>query len=139
MAKYGPTSVTITVDDAAGTPRIITDQVLSINDVSISAIMTDSHGLGKAWFEALAVGINKLEPLVLRAFLDDTALTGFKTVFGAVASGPASATRTVVIVYGGSNSTTFEAHVEKISKTPARENLTMMEVTLRPTGTVTDA
>lgn len=139
MAKYGSNSVTVNYDNSGGTPVDMSQHTLDINGVEIEAILEETHSFGDSWFESLAVGLRKMADVVLGGFYDDAASTGPDVVYNAVVSGPTSATRTLQIIYGASKSTSVETLNMKYGRKLARGVLHKYEVTLRPTGTVTEA
>lgn len=138
MSNYGPSSLVIMVDDSGGTPRNMTAFILTINDVSVEAVMEETQAFGKAWKESLATGVRFLQPIVLGGLYDDVA-NGPDAVFVGVASGPSATTRTFAVTYGGAKSTSVETLISKYSRKPDRNALLKFEATLQPTGTVTEA
>lgn len=138
MANYGPNSLQIQVDDSGGVLRNMTAYILTINDVSVEAVMEETQAFGKAWKESLATGVRFMAPIVLGGLYDDVA-NGPDAVFVGVASGPAAATRTFQVTYGAAKSTSVETLVAKYVRKPDRNALTKFEATLQPTGTVTEA
>lgn len=139
MAKYGSNSVTISVDDAGGTLRDMTQHTLDINGVEIEAILEESHSFGDAWFESLAVGLKRMADVVLGGLYDDTATTGPDVVYNNFPAGPSASTRTFTCAYGGSKSTSVESLLMKYGRKLQRGALHKYEATLRPTGAVTEA
>lgn len=138
MAVYGPTNIIIKVDDSGGVLRTMTPYILTINDVSIEAVMEESQSFGDAWRESLATGVRFMADINLGGLYDDTAATGPDVVFKGVASSPTEATRTFEITYGGTKTTSVETLIQKYSRKPDRNGLTKYDVTLRPTGAVTE-
>jgi len=139
MAKYGSNSIIVAVDNSGGSVVTMTSYITEINTIDVEAMLEESHSFGDAWFESLATGVRKASDLVLGGFYDDTSSTGPDVIFNAVASGPTASTRTVTITFGGSKTVSFEALITKYSRTASRNELTKFEVTLTPTGTVTEA
>lgn len=139
MAKYGSPSVVIAFDDSGGTPQTMTQYVTDINDVNIEAVMEESHTFGDSWFESLATGLRKMADLKLKGFYDDTATTGPDAIFNAVCSGPSVSSRTLTITYGGTKTTSVECVIQGYKRMLDRGKLHKYEVTLQPTGAVTEA
>ncbi|HXG69523.1 MAG TPA: hypothetical protein VNJ04_02810 [Gemmatimonadaceae bacterium] len=137
MANYGPTNIIIKVDDADGMLRTMTPYILSINDVSIEAVMEETNAFGDAWRESLATGVRFMSDINLGGLFDDVAL-GPDIVFSGVASGPSATTRTFEITYGGTKVTSVETLIQKYSRKPDRNALTKFDATLRPTGIVVE-
>jgi hypothetical protein len=139
VAKYGSNSVTIEFDNSGGTLQNMTQYVTAINSVDIEAVLEESHSFGDSWFESLATGLRKMGDVTLSGFYDDTASTGPDAIFGAVVDAPATATRTLKVTWGGTKTTTVETLIMKYSRKAVRNEVTKFEVTLRPTGAVTEA
>ncbi|MEE3331965.1 MAG: hypothetical protein VX246_13955 [Myxococcota bacterium] len=139
MAKFGSNSLIVAVDNSSGSVVTMTSYITSINAIEVEAILTESHSFGDAWFEQLATGVRKASDLVLGGLYDDTSTTGPDAIFNDVADGPSDSTRTVTITFGGSKTCSFEAIISKYTRTATRNELTAFEVTLVPTGTVTEA
>lgn len=139
MAKYGSNSLAISCDNSSGTPVVMTAYVTSIGSVEIESLLEESHSFGDAWFESLATGVRRMSDVVLGGFFDDTSSTGPDAIWNAVADGPTATSRTLLITWGGSKTTSVEVLITKYSRTAVRNELTKFEVTLTPTGTVTEA
>ncbi len=139
MAKYGSNSLVINFDNVGGTPTDMSNYVQTINSVEVEAIIEESTSFGDSWMESLATGIRKMSDVVLGGMFDDTATSGPDVVFNAVASGPSASTRTLAITWGGSKITSVETLIAKYARTSARNTITKYAVTLKPTGTVTEA
>ncbi|MGE3276721.1 MAG: hypothetical protein AB7O67_16540 [Vicinamibacterales bacterium] len=137
MAKYGSNTVQISIDDSGGTARDLSAHILSINGVMLEAVMEESHGYNKAWAEALATGLKRMEPVEVEGLYDD-GTNGPHAVLGTLASGPESATRTITFTWGGGYATAVEVHISKYGRVPPRGGITRYRATLTPTGTVTE-
>ena len=138
MSKYGPNSLKIEFDDAVPTLRDMTQYVLTINDVQVEAILEESHSFGDAWFESLGTGIRRMNPVEMSGLYDDTATTGPDVVFNAVNSGPAVATRTLTLTWGGTKTTSTESLIAMYGRQATRNELTKYSVRIQPTGVVTE-
>lgn len=139
MAKYGSNSVTINVDNSGGTPVDMTQHTLDINDVEIETILEESHSFGDAWFESLATGVRRMAPIVMSGLYDDVAASGPDAMYVTTASGPSATTRTWQCVYGAAKSTSVETLIAKYGRKLGRGALHKYQVTLQPTGAVTEA
>lgn len=140
MAKYGSNSLVIQIDSTEGGSLVdISQYILTIGGVEVEAILQESHSFGDSWFEMLATGLRKMNPVVLGGFYDDTATTGPDAIFKNVQDSPADGTRTLVITWGGSKTTTVEVWIQKYARRAVRNELTAFEVTLQPTGSVAEA
>lgn len=134
MAKYGSPSVTIEWDS-----NDITQYVTDINNIDIESVLEESHTFGDAWFESLAVGIRKAADIKIKGFYDDTATTGPDALFVVTAAGPSTATKNLVVTYGGSKTTTIPCLVQKYSRMLDRGKLHKFEVSLQPSGAIVEA
>jgi len=138
MAKYGSSSVTINVDDSGGVARDLTQYIRNSVVAEIESILTQSHAFGDSWLEFLAVGLRKLGPIDLEGFYDDTATSGPHVVLSDLATGPASITKTITIVWGGGKSVASEALINKYARKSMPGALTEFKAQLTPTGAVTE-
>lgn len=134
MANYGPDDIVITVTDSGAVTRTMTPYVREINGFKISAIVQESHSFGDTWVEHLYTGIRKGDDVTMRGLYDDTATTGPNVVFIGIGD-----TRTVVITWGSTKTSTFSAVIVSYERLAKLDELTMYEVVLRPTGSVTEA
>src|SRR5688572_31875270 len=101
--------------------------------------MEESHAFGDSWFESLATGMKQMADVVLGGFYDDTATTGPDALFVTTASGPSTSGTTLIITYGSTKTTSVSTFIVKYRRTLALGKLHGFEVTLRPTGAVTEA
>lgn len=138
MAKYGSNSLVVEFDNSGGTLQNMTQYVTSINGIDIEAVLEESHTFGDQWFESLATGLRKVNDVVIGGFYDDTASTGPDVIFGAVADLPSVASRTLKLTWGSTKTTSVETLILKYTRKPVKNELTKFEVTLRPTGAVTE-
>lgn len=139
MAKYGSSSITITIDDAqGGTGRAVTPYVTSISGVKITAMQQVITAFGDTWEKSSPTGLKKVDPITLHGFFDDTATVGPHVVFltpdTTVYDGTSSTSRTVVIVFGNSKTFTVECLLTSYSVLGKTGNLTEYEAVLQPTG-----
>ena len=139
MAKYGSNSLTVTFDDSGGTGRDMSNYIREINAVRVEAILQESHAFGDAWFESLATGLRRMQDVELSGFYDDASSTGPDAVFVGVFSAPGDSTRTLVLTWGGSKTTTVETLIMAYERRAVVGELQAYTVVLRPTGTVTEA
>lgn len=128
MAKYGQSDLSVTWDGDS----VDFD---TINGAEIEAILQQSDSFGDDWVEQLFVGVKRMEPITLEGFYDDEA-GGPNALFGGAAIG---STEEVVITWGSTKTTTFDAIVTRYARTPSRGELTRYSVTLTPTGEVVEA
>lgn len=117
----------------------MTNYIRTIGDVDVKAMMAESTAFGDAWVEKLATGVREAGSLTLGGYYDDTASTGPDVIFNDVASGPTDSTRTLLLTWGGSKTTSAEVWISSYKRTATVGELTGFEVTLEYTGTVTEA
>jgi hypothetical protein len=139
MAKYGSNSFAVSIDNSSGSPVVMTNYIRTIGDVDVKAMMAESTAFGDAWVEKLATGVREAGSLTLGGYYDDTASTGPDVIFNDVASGPTDSTRTLLLTWGGSKTTSAEVWISSYKRTATVGELTGFEVTLEYTGTVTEA
>jgi len=135
MAKYGSPAVIITVDDGGGSPVILTQFVLEIGAVKITANSEPSTAFGDAWEENIPTGIRKVEEVTLTGFLDDvTQHPALLNPDGDVAD----TSRTFKVDFGGAAGTnvilTFEAFLTGYEVAAAVNGVTRYTATFMPTG-----
>lgn len=133
MAKYTAANVVVEFDETGGSLTDMSQYVQEINGIDIEMTLEESHTFGDSWVENLSAGLKKVAPVTLTGMYDDTATTGPDVIFNAL-----GATRTLKITWGGTKTTSVETIIQKYSRKPARGTLTKFEVTLQPTGAVTE-
>lgn len=138
MANYGPDDVSLSFDNAGGTPVVMTDYILTINGIEIEAAMEETTTFGLAWKTSKATGIRMVGDITITGNYDDTATTGPDVIFNAVVSGPSVASRTLLLGYGSTKTSSVETWIKKYSRKVGKI-LTKYEVVLEPTGAVTEA
>lgn len=138
MAKYGSYSVSITLDDSGGTPRIVTPFVLTMGALKITQNTQIATAYGDTWEKSLVTGIRKGAAIALGGILDDTALIGtFATMTVTDADAVPGFTRTLSIVIGGGHTYLAEVIMVDSSVVPKTGNLSDFAATLQPTGVIT--
>lgn len=133
MAKYGPADLVISVDDSGGTPVDVTAFIDEQSDAVIEAIIEESHAFGVNFVEHLFTGIKRMSEITFTGFYDDAA-ANFDAIFVGIGG-----TRTVVLTWGGSKTTTFEAIITTYTRSAGRNTSTRASAALMPTGTITEA
>lgn len=139
MAKFGSSSMTISIDDApGGALQNITNHVLTIGGVKIENILQPSHAFGDAWEEMLATGLARIPAIPITGYFDDTATTGPHTVLQVKAAdrsaGAATRTFTLVVGAGAGNSFTCEGHMASYEVLGKNGNLTEFAAVFQPSG-----
>lgn len=136
MAQYSSASVVISIKDNGGSSQTFTAYVRSIGNVSIEAIIQEATAFGMTWATYVSTGIKKMAAITLGGFYDTAATSGPDVLF---ASHEGDTRTGCVITYGGSKTTTFDAIIQKYERMPKLGAMTEYQVTLQPTGTVTEA
>lgn len=136
MSMFGSSSVTITYDDGpGGTGRAITPYVREIGGIKIEALQARSESFGDAWEESTPTGMKRVGAVSIKGFYDDAATVGPHVVFKTPDTGPTDATRTLVVVFGGTSGTyTIETRLISYEVTGKNGNLTEYEAMVQPTG-----
>lgn len=138
MAKYGSNSIVVEIDvTEGGALTDISQYVTDLDGVEVEAILMESHSFGDAWFEHLATGLRRMNPVTVGGFFDDVA-SGPNAIFIGVQDSPADASRTFKVTWGGTKTTTVEVWIQKYTRRPVRNELTRYEAVLQPTGSVTE-
>lgn len=135
MANYGPANLVIKYNAVD-----ITQFVMTINDVSIEQALEEVHAFGDAWEEYLVVGVGKVGAIELGGIYDDVGSgpdAAFVNLIGSQT--PATATKALVITWGGTKTTTVNTHLVSYVRRADRNGLTKWSAKLQPTGAVTEA
>lgn len=135
MTQYGSNQIALQFDDSGGTLRTISNYIRTFNGIELEAIIQESHAFGDAWFESVATGVKKGSDITLEGYYDDAGTDGPNLLFNAVGN---TVTRTFTATWGGGKSTSFECVIVKYARQPVLNELTKFQVTLRPTGLVTE-
>ena len=136
VGKQGSPSVTITYDDAAGAPQIITGFVMELGAAEIEVEQESSEAFGDSWREFTPTGMRNSPSINCKGHFDTTLVTGPHVVLrpGDADATPNAATRTLVIVFGDSKTFTVETRLQKYKVIPSNGKLTQFEATIQPTG-----
>ena len=133
MAKFGSGSVTVTMDDSSGTPRIITPYVNTLGGLKIETITQEINPFGGTAEKPNSVGVYKSQTIAVTGIFDDTATVGPHVVFGTISSTVAAASRTLAVVTGG-GTYTVECIVTGYEVMPKNGGLTEYAATLQTTA-----
>lgn len=134
MAKYGWDDLKIEFDNSSDTLQNMSAYITEINEVSVNAINEEATTVGSTWVAQLFSGMKSTDEVTLTGFYDDTASTGPDVIFNSVGD-----SRTLKVTYGSTKTTSVETIIQNYKRIPAKEENTKFEVTLLPTGTVTEA
>ncbi len=133
--KYGPASVTLTIEDGpGGTARNIQNFTLNGFSAKDMAEMVDTTALGDSWRERTPTGIKDGEDIILEVIWDTTATTGTHAVLGTVDDGPQDDGREVVAVFGDSKTWTRDVRLAETEVISQIDNIQTMRCRLVPTG-----
>lgn len=110
--KYGPASVTVTLDDSpGGTGRALTNFVLEGIAVKPVAEIMDTTALGDSATEQTPTGLTTIDNISISCIWDTTGTTGTHAVLGSVDDSPQDGTRTLIVVFGDSKTFTVECRL----------------------------
>ena len=119
MPKYGSPSIVVTLDDSAGTPRIITQFCLTMGALKITNVAQVSTPFGTGWEQQLVTGIRKGTPIGLTGLYDDTALVGTGAVLQVTdADAVIGFTRSLTVAIGSGHVYTAEIILSDSSVVP---------------------
>lgn len=134
MANAPSSAVTVTLDDSAGTPRVITGFVLTMGALKITNKTQPSTGLGDTWERKLANGIRAGEKVGLTGYVDNTADTGTWAVMLVTdADAVPGFTRSLSVLIMSGHTFTAETILEDAA-IEAKVGLCEYKSTLGPTG-----
>src|SRR4051812_34414346 len=109
--KHGSSEITVTYDDAGGTPRVITGFILEMGSIKLTSQTDPSTPYGASVMSKLPTGVSEIADMTFEGFFDDTATTGPHTVFGTPDTNPQGATRTLAVVVGNAKTWTSEGYM----------------------------
>lgn len=135
MAKFGSSTVTVTVDASpGGAAKIITPHVDSISGMSLETITEQSNPFGSTAEGHTPVGMDKSPDLVLSGLYDTLADTGSWTVLKQVAGDKAvgSVGRLVSILAATGATWSGHYHLVKTEVLVSNGKLTRYASTFRP-------
>lgn len=133
--KYGSPSVTVSLEDGpGGTARAITNFVMELGGVKITANTEPSTAFGDAWEEHVPTGVKKGDPIPIKGQWDTTATTGPHAVLIAPDDDPQDDGRELVVVFGDSKTMTCDVRLTDYNVLGKVGSVTMFEATLLPTG-----
>jgi len=132
----GSGEVTVTFDDAAGAPQIITQFVMELGAAKIVVAMQSSDSFGDLWDEIAPTGRRSSPAIPISGLFNTTATTGPHVVLrpGDADALPNAATRTLVIVFGDSKTFTVETRITEYGAEAKNSKLTEFKAMVQPTG-----
>ena len=130
--KHGSSEITISYDDGpGGSPQTITSYVLTMGPVKLTSNIQASTAYGDTIEKMLPTGLEKIDPITIHGFWNDTATTGSHVVFLAPDTNPQGSTRTLAIVFGNSKTWTSEGFLVSYSVIGVVNKLTEFEAVLQ--------
>lgn len=133
--KFGPSSVTVTLEDGpGGTARNIENFLLNGISAKDMSEMQETTALGDAWKERVPIGIRDSAEIDLEMIWDTTASTGTHAVFLAIDDGPQDDGRELVIVFGDSKTWTRDVRLAEVEVTAVTTEIQKINAKLIPTG-----
>jgi hypothetical protein len=133
--KYGPSSVTVTLEDGpGGTARNIENFILNGISAKDMSEMMETHALGDAWKERTPIGIKDGEDITLEGIWDTTATTGTHAVLGTVDDGPQDDGRELVVVFGDAKTWTRDVRLAEYEVVADLGSIQQFRALLTPTG-----
>ena len=133
--KYGPSSVTVTLEDAPGGSAQNIHNFL-LNGISAKDLseMMETTALGDSWKERVPIGIRDSDAITLEGIWDTTATTGTHAIFLAVDDGPQDDGRELVIVFGDGKTWTKDFRLSEYEVIASTTEIQKFRVVLTPTG-----
>jgi len=135
MARFGPSDIKIEIDDSEGGTLVdITQHVTDFSGISVQATTEETTPFGSNWQRHDNVKVYFADQITMSGPLEDGANTP-----NAIFAGKQGETRTLKVSYGTAASDEVEVIITRFARTTQRNQLVRWEVTLQPTGTVTQA
>ena len=133
--KYGPASVTVTLEDGpGGTARALTNFILEGVSAKTSSQMMQTTALGDSFTEQTPTGLKTVEPITLTCIWDTTGTTGTHAVLGTVDDGPQDDGRQLVVVFGDSKTFTVDVRLATSEVVASMGSIQTIVAELIPTG-----
>ena len=133
--KYGPSSVTVTLEDSpGGTARALTNFVLEGVSAKTSSALMETTALGDSYTEQTPTGLLTAEPLTLTCIWSTTGTTGTHAVLGTVDDGPQDDGRELVVVFGDSKTWTVDVRLASSEVRATMGSIQTIVAELIPTG-----
>lgn len=133
--KYGPASVTVTLEDGpGGTARALTNFILEGISVKPVAQLMDTTALGDSATEQTPTGLTTIDNITLTTIWDTTGTTGTHVVLGTVDNGPQDDGRQLVVVFGDSKTFTVDVRLASSEVRAQMGSIQTLVAELVPTG-----
>lgn len=136
VGLQGSADVTITFDDAAGAPQIITNFVMQLGAAKIKVETQSSDAFGDLWDEFSPTGRRGCPPIPISGLFNTTLVTGPHVVLrpGDADALPNAATRTLALVFGDGKTFTVETRITEYGVEAHNGKLTDFNAIVQPTG-----
>ncbi len=139
MARYNSVDFKIEFDNSSG---VLQDMSVYITDAGPMEKDTKPQEItpfGAADETFDGTGVGSVKSITLKGDYDDTATTGPDAIFNDVGcKNTTGGTRTLKYTYGSTKTTSVETIITGYKRVPGVKKLTGLEVTLQPTGAVTE-
>ena len=133
MAKYSSADLVVMVDNSGGTPTDMSAYVTDPGDFERYIATEETTPIGSANETNASAGVSGVKDIKLGGFYDDTVTTGPHVIFNALGE-----TRTLTVTWGGAKTSSVETIITSYKRLPKVKKLVGFEVTLLPTGAVTE-
>lgn len=126
--KHNSSEVTISFNG-----QTMTSYGTQIDGFERDTKMVETTPFGATDATYVGSGVKRVKPVKITGFYDDTATTGPDAVFNTL-----STFGTLIVGYGNSKQSSVSAGVMTYTRKPKVDDLTGYEVTLQPSGAVTE-
>jgi hypothetical protein len=135
--RYGPSSVTCTLEDApGGTARALTAFITGGLSIVLGSEMQEITALGDSAKAFAPIGLKTSEVITIEGLWDTTGTTGSHVVLNAVDDGPQDDTRELVAVFGDSKTATVQCRLQSYTVSASMDGVQSFSADLQPTGAV---
>lgn len=134
MAKYGSINFGFSF---GGTD--MTAHIQSVNGFDVESVTEDSQSFGDTWPEVLPTGNKRASDVEVEGLFDDAAGGPSAIFLAALPTAPSTAPSAVVMTWGGTKTSSYNAFCVKFTRIATRNQITRYRATIRPTGAVTEA
>ena len=132
--KYGPSSVTVTLEDSpGGTARALTNFILEGVSAKTSSQMMETTALGDSYTEQTPTGLLTAEPLTLTCIWD-TSTNSTHSILGTVDDGPQDEGRELIVIFGDSKTWTVDVRLASSEVVASMGSIQTIVAELIPTG-----
>ena len=133
MAKRNSSELTIEFDNSSGTLVDMSAHITRYGGLKKMMAIEVTTPFGAADVTRASAGVGDTESVTLGGFFDDVVTTGPHAIFNARGD-----TRTLKTSWGGTKTTSVEVIIESYERLPDVGKLHQYNVTVQPTGAVTE-